>query len=253
VLLAVTLMLGALGLFSSRPWETTSLAPSVAVEPGLGAALGESVEVVPAGGPGIAAVHVAGGVAAGLAAEPVAVSKPEGDSSGPLLAVAAGRAVAQSRVAPAPSTPPEPPVAPAPEAQPVVAVPQPAAAAPPATTAPPVVASTGSGAPGTSGVVIPGGGAEYPPACEGDEYTFTVTPKAEDPLSEESALDILVQRSARDGSESELRLEGDLGDVRSLVSLLISEGNCVDVQFVPLVSEPPSEAPQPALEAVEPG
>lgn len=235
-------MLGALGLFSTRPWETTSLVPSVAISPDLGAALGEAVEVDPAGGPGVALARVAGGGPSVHLAEPVAVSGPERDgSSGPLLAVSKGYAVAQAGSSPVPPAASEPPPSPPPVTQPVAAAPAPAPTpvVPAASPAPPLVAGTGSGTPGTSGAIIPPAEGEPPQSCEGAEYVFTVTPQSEETVSEESQLDILIQRFAGDGSESELSLEGDLGDVRSLVSLFVSEGNCVRVEFGPIVTEGP--------------
>lgn len=90
---------------------------------------------------------------------------------------------------------------------------------------------------------MPGGEVEPEPGCEGDEYVFTVGFESEEPLSEESALDILIQRFSSDGSESELLLEGDLGDLRGLVDLLIPEGNCVQVVFEP---QGEGETPEPA-------
>jgi hypothetical protein len=93
------------------------------------------------------------------------------------------------------------------------------------------------------------GPVEPAPSCAGDEYTITVSSEPGETVTEESELEILIQRTASDGSESELLLEGDLGDVRSLVDLLTSEGNCVQVVF-----EPPGEddtasaAPQAGVE-----
>lgn len=226
-------MLGALGLFSTRPWETTSVAPSLVVSPGLGAALGDSVEVVPGGGPRVASARVAPGALSVQVAEPVAVSVPKESDSRPLLAVSPGRAIEQSGSSPESPTPsvPSPPPAPAPATEPVAAAPEPAPVAPATAPAPPLVASTGSHGPGTSGTIVPGEEVEPEPSCEGDEYLFTVTPETEEPISEESELNIVIQRFTGDGSESELSLEGDLGDVRSLVALLLSEGNCVKVAF----------------------
>ena len=75
-----------------------------------------------------------------------------------------------------------------------------------------------------------GGGIDPAPSCEGDEYTITVGFETVAMASEEQAeAEILVQRFASDGSESEVTLEGDLGAVRALISLLVSEGNCVQV------------------------
>jgi hypothetical protein len=233
----LTLMLGALGLLSTRPWETTALVPSVAVSPDLGAALGDSVAVVPAGAPSIAKARVATGAPAPGVGEPVAVSVPTEGESAPLLAVAPGRAVESVGPNSAPHAPSSPPAQPAPAAQqPVAAAPEPVPAVPVATAPPPLVASSGSARPGSSGVIPPVGPVEPAPSCAGDEYTITVSSESDETITEESELEILIQRTAGDGSESELLLEGDLGDVRSLVDLLVSEGNCVQVVF-----EPPGE------------
>jgi hypothetical protein len=251
------LMLGALGLFSTRPWETTSVVPSLAVSPGLGAALGDSVEVVPAGGPQVASARVAPEGPSAQVAAPVVVSGPDADRGSSLLAVSPGRAVERSEATnPASPAPSGPPSSPAPAAQPVAAAPEPAPApvVPVAAPAPPLVASTGSRGPATSGVIVPGEEVEPAPSCEGDEYLFTVTPESAEAISEESELDIVIQRFATDGSESELRVEGHLSDVRSLVALLLSEGNCVRVVFESAEEDDAgAEAPEAPADGEESG
>jgi hypothetical protein len=55
--------------------------------------------------------------------------------------------------------------------------------------------------------------------------------ESEEPVGEESPVEILLQRFSEDGGvEDELRLEGDLGDAQRLVLKLSSEGNCVEVE-----------------------
>ncbi|HET7574058.1 MAG TPA: hypothetical protein VFJ99_02980, partial [Solirubrobacterales bacterium] len=97
---------------------------------------------------------------------------------------------------------------------------------------PPPLAGTGGGhgSPGTAAPELD------PEECEGDEYTITVSFEIGEEGVETQA-SILIQRIAGDGSESELELEleGSLSDVRALVDLLSSEGNCVQLVFEPVL------------------
>ena len=87
-----------------------------------------------------------------------------------------------------------------------------------------------------------------PESCEGDEYLVTVTFLDEEPVGEESPVEILLQRFNEDGSVDELELEGDLNDARSLVLKLSSERGCVEVEIVQ-----PGEEGEEAPEAGEEG
>jgi hypothetical protein len=73
-------------------------------------------------------------------------------------------------------------------------------------------------------------------------------------VSELSPVHVLIRRLGSDGSESELQLEGDLNDVRDLVSLLASEGNCVQIEVVPFgENEGAQEAPEVGIDPAESG
>jgi hypothetical protein len=90
-----------------------------------------------------------------------------------------------------------------------------------------------------------------PESCAGDEYLVTVTfLEEEEPIGEESAVEIVLQRLNEDGSvDDELRLEGDLNDARSLVLKLHSEGSCVEV----VIAQPEEEEGEEAEEVPEAG
>jgi hypothetical protein len=97
----------------------------------------------------------------------------------------------------------------------------------------PVSTSGGSPeGPVASGGPITSGGGPAPESCEGDEYLLTVTFLDEEPVTEESPVEILLQSFNEDGSvDDELRLEGILSDARSLVLKLSTEGGCVEVEI----------------------
>jgi hypothetical protein len=118
------------------------------------------------------------------------------------------------------------------------------------------VESGGQGTAGRPGTSVVGGG-EPERGCEGDEYVITVTfeeAEAEEVDYELAEADILLQRLEADGSTTDLHLQGDLTDVRSLVATLVSEGNCVQVEIQPLpATDPAEEAPDAGAEAAEPG
>jgi hypothetical protein len=231
-------LLGVVALAGFRPWATSSVAPDLSVSPGIGVGLGDSALVAHAPSPGagtggIAAPRsTAASTAAVSAPAPVAVSTPKQRPSGPLLAVSAGHAVETS--APVPVSVP-PAAVPAPSPEPVAATPTPA---PEQAPAPPLVATVDNGSPGTSG--RPGtsvvGGGEPEQSCAAGEYVITVTfeeAEGEAVDYELAEADILVRGLGADGSETEVTLRGDLTDVRSLVTTLLSEGNCVQVNVVP--------------------
>jgi hypothetical protein len=243
----LTLLLGLFGLLSTRPWESDSLAPKLEVPVGLGADLGDAVEVVPAGGPGVASAEVAPAGPAARLAGPLVVSKRGEDEQGPSLAVSPARAVVAGvpTTTPAPTpVPAQPPATPV-GAGPVAVAPQPAPAAEPAPTAPPLVAGVGGGSPGTSGLPGPPKGPEAEPeeSCEGDEYVITVGAETDTSEGESAQFEIVVRRIGADGSESEFELEGDLSAVDALAELLTAEGNCVQTVFEPAASVEAEEEP----------
>lgn len=117
--------------------------------------------------------------------------------------------------------------------------------------APLIVAGFGGsgGGSGTAAVGEP----EPDKSCEGDEYLVTITLDVGE-VGEQSAADILIQRLEGDLVESELRLEGDLEDVRDLVGMLVEEGNCVRVEVDLLPEGDPTQgAPETDTDAGELG
>ncbi len=80
----------------------------------------------------------------------------------------------------------------------------------------------------------------------------TVTLHDEEPIGEESTVEIVLQRLDEDGGvDDELRLEGDLDDAGSLVLKLRLEGSCVEV----VTAQPEEEAeevPEAGEEVTEP-
>jgi hypothetical protein len=77
----------------------------------------------------------------------------------------------------------------------------------------------------------------------------------EEPVGEESPVEILLQRFNEDGSvDEELTLEGDLADARRLALKLSSEGSCVEVEIAQPEEEGEGEeeAPETGEEVVEP-
>jgi hypothetical protein len=253
------ILLGVVALVGLRPWATTSVAPDLSVWPGIDAAVGDSAVVAEAapsasGTGGIAAPRSTPTVSAPA---PAPVPTPERHAAQPLLAVSAGRALIAAAPSPVASPPaPEP----APSAEPVAATPAPAPEAAPAS--PPVVASVPSGAPGTSGGPVTSGvgGPEPEQSCEGDEYLITVTfeeveseeIEGEESDHEEAEADIVVRKIGTDGSETEVKLRGDLSDVRSLVATLVAEGNCVDLEIGTTAEDgTPSGGTSPAVVPTE--
>lgn len=235
-LLGLLLALCAVALASLRPWESDSVVPNLSVTPGLGAGVDEAIALSPTGPGGVAAARVApSGSSPTVAA---AIAAPAPSTPQPVLAVSAGRAVSGSTAVPVPAPPAK---TPAPAPAPVAAVPEPAPVpAPPP--APPVLAGVGGG---TGGPITSGGPAFEPePACEGDEYTVTISYEAGAVLEEGLPVQILVERLEDDGSVSELQLEGDLSDAEALIESLGGEGDCVEVVFAPVDSTEPEPTPE---------
>jgi len=83
--------------------------------------------------------------------------------------------------------------------------------------------------------------------CEGDEYEVTIKFAANAIASDEAEIEILIRRLGRDGSESEIELEGKFDEVGDLLDQVADEGDCVDVRIEPVSEEEsadgPSEAP----------
>jgi hypothetical protein len=206
-------------------------------------AVGDSVALPSAPAAFVADAAVAPGKAKLVARS---VGRPDGGAQADSgLAVGPARAVAVSGAEPAPAPAQTPaPATPAPEAQPVVT---PAPAAAPAPAAGPIVAVSESPPSSPSGPVTSGGGG-FEEGCEGDEYVLTISFTGEESAGAESPVEILLQRLDEDGSVDELELEGDLLDAQELLAQLTSEGNCVEVEIVPVE---PAE-PVPSVSPVEP-
>jgi hypothetical protein len=66
--------------------------------------------------------------------------------------------------------------------------------------------------------------------CEGDEYEITIGFTASAIVSGETEVEILIRRIGRDGSESEIELEGTFDEVGSLLGRLASDSDCVEVR-----------------------
>ena len=77
--------------------------------------------------------------------------------------------------------------------------------------------------------------------CEGDEYEVTITFAASAIASDEAEVEILIRRVARDGSESEIELEGKFNEVGALLDQVADEGDCVDVRVESVSEEEPAD------------
>ena len=256
---ALTVAIALFVLWGLRPWEDDSADPQraplgieMAVGDGNALSAGSAAAAV---GPGTV---VGTGTKAGvrLAESTGGRSTGNGVKHGPRLAISPGQAVivATDEAVPAPATPAIP--APAtPEAQPVASAPE-----APAAPASVPIATTGEGTgPGRGPVGAGVGGFEE--SCEGDEYLLTVTLLDEEPVGDETPVDIVLERFDEDGTPGdELHLEGDLSDARSLASTLGSEGSCVQVEVLPFEGEAATEetpeageeVPGPVEETTEP-
>jgi hypothetical protein len=236
VLMLLLVLLAAIGLGPERPG---SLGPAP-TPPHFEAAVSDSVALASPSQAALVGRGVAVPKAQGSSGPNAPAVAAEGENEGGgALAVSTGQAIAVAEPrhpqAPAAQTP-----APAPEAQPVSApVPEPAAA--------PLVpaAPSSSGAGGGQGGPIRAG-VEPEPVCEGDEYTITAVYLGEGEGEEGPRLEIVLRREAADGTSEELRLEGGLADVQSLVVKLSGEGGCVSVQ---IEASEGGEAAPPVVEA----
>ncbi len=97
---------------------------------------------------------------------------------------------------------------------------------------------------------------EPKPGCEGDEYEVTIRFAAEAIPSDEAEVEIAIRRVERDGSESEIQLEGKFSDVGDLLEQVISEDDCVAVRVEPAGEEEPADGssePPTATASVEEG
>jgi len=108
-----------------------------------------------------------------------------------------------------------------------------------------------TGGSGTGGPIAAGAGPTPPASCEGDEYLLTISFLEEEPAEGESPVEIVLKRLNEDGSADELRLEGDLGDARSLASALEAEGSCVVIEIAPPGEEESEEEGETPGEAEE--
>jgi hypothetical protein len=221
----LVLVLAFVALAGLRPWEADSVDPHLVVSPGI-VGLGDAVAVTRDRSPSLAGA----GTESLARAIPARERVPATGGPGPTLAVSQRQAVSTVAAAPAPSPP-------ASEAEP----PAPSGSAPaPASTSPTptIVTNVGNGAggPGTAVVEV-----EPEPSCEGDEYEITIRfgTKAIDP--DEAEVEILIKRIGHDGSESEIQLEGQFGEVGELLEHVASEGDCVGVRFEPAGEEEPAK------------
>ncbi len=73
--------------------------------------------------------------------------------------------------------------------------------------------------------------------CEGDEYEIVIRFATSTISSGETEVEILIRRVGRDGSESEIELEGRFDEVGELLDRVASEGDCVEVRVEPTGEE----------------
>ncbi len=250
---ALTVAIALFVLWGLRPWEDNSADPQ-RVPLGIEMAVGDgnALSAAPVASVAAGAVVRTGPKAkVGLAESTSNGPADGGVKKSPRLAVAPGQAVAVSpgEAAPAPGAPGVT-VPAAPEAQPVSTAP----AAPATTPAAAPLATTAEGAKPGGGPVSAGGGG-FKESCEGDEYLLTITLLDEEPVGDESPVDIVLARLNEDGTTGdELQLEGDLSDARALASTLEAEGNCVQVEIAqPEEEEGGEEVPGASEEAPESG
>lgn len=103
-----------------------------------------------------------------------------------------------------------------------------------------MVTGGGGGAGGANTAVVE---VEPKPGCEGDEYEVTIRFVAEAILSDEAEVEIAIRRLGRDGSKSEIQLEGKFGDVGDLLEQVVSEDDCVAVRVEPAGEEELADDP----------
>jgi hypothetical protein len=218
----LVVVLAFVALASLRPWEADSVDPHLSVSPGA-VGLGDAVAVTP-DRPSRPAGTGEEGVARAIAA---VQQVPAAGEAEPTLAVAQARVVSTVTAPVPPPLEPEPPASDQP-------TPSPAPPPPPQTG----VTGSGGGAGGPSTAVVE---VEPQPGCEGDEYEVTIRFVAEATPSDEAEVEIVIRRVGRDGSESEIQLEGEFGDVGSLLEQVISEDDCVAVRVEPAGGEEPAD------------
>jgi len=242
----VSLVLAVIGLASTQPWATESLAPRVSIAPGLGdeAAVGDALVVVRPQSPRLARVAVAGAQRATLVSDP---GKPGG-------VAAEGLAVARARPltsdtpssSPLPSPGPQPAPQPTPAAEPVsVEVPpsQPGSG--------PIVAGVedeDDDPQGPGSAVID----EFGPieVCEGDEYALALLLYIK-MVAGSDASQTLAMHFEGTESEGTVYLEGVSVGVVELVDLLLAEGECLTIT-VEIAAQPEGAASLPAAEPALP-
>ncbi len=221
------LVLAFIALMSLRPWEADSVDPHLVVSPGTGA-LGDAVVVAPDRSPGLAGTGIEGLPPATPA---VVELRPAPGGSVPTLAVSQHRAVsAIATPSPSPAPPPPNPESPASHE------PAPAPVPPPPASTIVVNDGDGAGVPSTAVVEV-----EAEPRCEGDEYEITIRFGTKAVDSDEAEVAILIRRVGRDGSESEIQLEGKLGDVGALLERVVTDDDCVEVRLEPASEEEPAQ------------
>jgi hypothetical protein len=82
---------------------------------------------------------------------------------------------------------------------------------------------------------------ETEPSCKGDEYEITIRFGTRAVDSDEAEVAILIRRVRRDGSESEIQLEGKFSDVDDLLEGVVADGDCVEVRLEPASEEEPAQ------------
>lgn len=220
-------MLAAVALAGLRPWEDDSVAPHLSVSGGVGGT-GDAVAVAPGRSLGPTLTEALG---RGHAAPPAKHELVTG-GSGFTLAVAQGRPVnvVAAPFPPLPTPNLESPSSPEP-------APAPAPPPPPQT----IVTSDGNGAGGPNTAVV----VEPQPGCEGDEYEITIRFATSAIASDEAEVEILIRRAGRDGSESEIELQGQFDELGALLDQVTAEADCVDVRIEPASEEEPAgESPE---------
>lgn len=208
--------------------------PSVGPKSAPEAAVGDAAAVATAGGPRVADAEVARlGRSTTISVARVAAPEPP---DRPVLALSPANVVLAA--APGSGATPPPPIPVPQPAQPAPA-PAPAPAATPVPSATPgfVAGGGGPGGGNTAGTPSP----DPPPVCEGGEYEITIWLSPE--TTEEDEVEVLIRQIENDGSESEIDLSGELGDVYELIELLESEGNCVEVVVEPIDDGESTEGP----------
>jgi len=241
-------VLAFVALMGLKPWQSDSVEPRLTLP--FEAAVGDAVALEPS--------YAGGGVTAPAGSKQVGVSaKPEGESRGPVLAVAPAQVVAVAETPVAAPGATEPETEPAGAGDEVPSVGATDGEAPPEGTSSPVstpVSDPGPGGPGRGPVASGGPAIE---SCDGDEYVISVVlvPGAdegeESGEAEEASLEIVLQRFNEDGSVDELRLEGDLLDARNLALQLSLEGNCVVLEAATQEEEVPSGGTSQAVVPTE--